>query len=187
MPKVIKEKRYKSRKNIYSRQPTDITCGPTALYNLIKWSGSDIPTNLTFRKLHKMCDTKEPFGTYFKDFNNTLKIIEKNINIKVIDIKTSTTINEITEHLKNYGSILIEYHWKDIINGKIDEGQHYIFVDKISNTKFNIVNDEDYNIEKLVDKRKMKEILFKKEFIPPKYDDPMDNIYPKVWFVKKID
>lgn len=122
-------------------------------------------------------------GTYYKDYSKTLKKIEDTINIKVVKEQTITKVSDIENHLKKDGSVLILYHCKD--KDKNNPFEHYIFVDKVIDGKFNIVNTDDYIVEELCNKKVMKGILTNKRFIPPIHEDPIDNVYPKVWFIEK--
>lgn len=193
MTKVLKTK-LKSR---YIKQPTRFACGPTALYNLVKWASNFTlnkqPANVTYKKIHQMCDCKPPHGTLFKDFDKTLKKTVsscKNLKFKSLKMHNQVNLKDLTDSLKDPGqAALVEFHWEDpTVNG-----DHYVFIDRVESanytTMYNIVNPDDKaelsDTEKKINKRTMKSTLRPFEYKPAFYKDKIDNVFPKVWIVEK--
>ena len=169
----------------FIKQPTNYSCGPTALYNLLIWANQH-RKELTFRKIHQMCDCQLPNGTQFNKFNQTLNEICRLANIKLNNFIVNPLISQITNQIDNGGVVLLEFHWEN----KGENGEHYVLLLDRNSEGINMVNSDGSNskqpVVEFVSNRKIKTMLMPYEYAPnTKYSDPFDNIYPKVWFLSK--
>lgn len=196
MPKVKQTRTKRVICSPYIKQPSRYSCGPTALYNLIKWrydhKSHKMPKHLSYRQIHQMCDCKLPFGTEYKDFENTLCTIlrDTKTSLRSLRMYDNVNFNQTTEHINKGGVALIEYYWNDP-NGR--SGEHYILIDKLNkenySTKYNVVNPDDKaelsNTEQFITRREFQSTLKPYKYADGSHKDPYDDIYPKVWLIDK--
>ena len=126
----------------YIRQPDEISCGPTAILNALKWGGMPV-THDDLPKIQFACKTVnayDPFdtenaGTYDHDFDRTLRYA----GAPLFDVKrkNSFSFKSVKEHLLSGGAVCIGYYWVE--NGK--EGAHFAFIEKIEKGYWVTIND----------------------------------------------
>jgi peptidase C39-like protein len=184
-----KDVEFKEPESQYILQTNDHNCGPTALYNLIKWAGY-IPS---LPILEKMCKSCMPFGTFYQEFNDTLDAI-KNVAGLSVQFKFRPTVQEVREHVVSGGVVVLLYHWVDRAsdNEKYYEkyygwyyGEHYILVDAYQRGQFRVINDTPLAAVMWIKKRKLATFLLPFEYSPPRFPSKYDNAFPTAWFIKK--
>jgi len=163
----------------YARQTDDYSCGPTAIINALKWSGFDMTLQLLPFFQHS-CRTIDPVyfddwdknGTFDSDFDRVLRWSSRG-KIKVRK-KNCPLIEEIKEHLKDGGALCLSYYWRV----KKENIGHFIFIEKLEDGYFFIINDHDNNKE-TVKRRREKTI---KKWLSNRYSG--GSI---AWFLTKTD
>ena len=128
----------------FIRQPTSISCGPTAVLNVLKWAG--IEANLShFPLLEFSCQTVdfsdpnnfEKNGTTDHDFDRVLRYVTKAF-LKVRRNKRPS-FKKIIEHLYTGESIVLSYRWEE--DGQF--GDHFCFLAGMKNGLIVCVNDHN--------------------------------------------
>lgn len=175
--------------NSYIKQPTRICCGPTSLYNLLVWAGHPTSKDLSYRNLVKMCECCEPHGTLYEGFSKSLQYVAQKANLKIAPVVMDPKVDELAGLINDKTCAIIENHWREMHDGELKTGEHFMLLDKITDAGFNLVNHDDdgaeSSVEQVFSRRAMRRLLSKMVYDPPKYEDSRDNVYPKVWVVTK--
>jgi hypothetical protein len=94
----------------YTRQHDRFRCGPTAVANVIKWSGKPFSYKSSIKQLDKLCKCQHGNGTYPKDLDVALSKIAKKNKLTLFK-KERPSLREIEKHLKEGGTLLFRYYW----------------------------------------------------------------------------
>ncbi len=175
----------------YIKQPTEFSCGPTALYNLLIHYNQHMNHQLTFRKIHQMCECESPIGTLSSSFNNCITKICNITPIKLKEFILQPNIHQITNHLNNNGVVLLEYYWEEAWDDELHSDEHYILLTSDSSNYY-IINDDDVitnprlTVKRSITEREIRKLI--KPFEYPinnnKYQNHYDRIYPKAWLIE---
>lgn len=125
----------------YIVQPDDVSCAPTALINIGKWSGKHLSLKKDFQRLY--------IGTHCGPNGSEVRYIDKTLRKEFSDILNirkvrSPELKEVETHIKNGGSALIAYSFKDD-DAPTGEGCHIALFTDIWEDDWighNVVGDE---------------------------------------------
>ena len=118
----------------YIKQRDKFRCGPVAVLNSLRWAGANVSTNYVY-ELSEKCKTR-PFGyggTSHHDFDRVMR--KEGGELFKADLILKPRINEIEEHLKKGGALVLNYAW-----GK---HRHFVLLTEVSETgkTFAMIND----------------------------------------------
>jgi len=127
----------------YIRQPDEISCGPVAILNALKWAGLSVTSEHDLPKIRFACKTvnqhdpldTETAGTYDHDFDRTLRYV----GAPVFDVKRKNrfSFKSVKEHLLAGGAVCIGYWWQE----GTKEGAHFAIIERIEKGLWVTVND----------------------------------------------
>lgn len=158
----------------YIRQPDEISCGPTAILNALKWAGLPV-THDDLPKIQFACKTAnaidpndtENAGTYDHDFDRTLRYA--GAPAFKVKRKSNFSFKSVKDHLLAGGAVCIGYYWEE----KGQEGAHFAIIERIEGGYWITVND---HLSKTAVKRR-------KEATVRKWLTLKKNGCPSVWFL----
>ncbi len=128
-----------------------------------------------------MCKPCREDGTMYKGFTRALYHIIKHTNLKMEKEIFNPNSNDVKKHLNNNGAVLLLFHWAN----ENEDGDHYILLVGDSGKNIWVVNEECQSPIRQISDRTLRSYLKQFEYVPPKHEKPIDNIYPKAWFIKK--
>lgn len=162
MKKSIHKPRYIYQKQAYF----PYQCGPFAIYNLLIKHHKYY--DLT--RLIKLCKATVLHGTLCKNMDMALTKINGICDIYIKSVEP--TFTAICTTIKQNGSIILLFHWKD---ANSVEGDHYVMIESFENNKFKIINYSFDDEIKFVSSRILKTMLFSHK------NEEFNEVYPKAW------
>lgn len=166
----------------YVRQPTQSSCGPTAIINSIKWVGYRSSLKLHHTFLTKFCNTTREEGTDPSDFGRALKKMlegsgslkrENNYSVSIWR-RNNPLYKSVIDHIsKPDCAAVVLYYWKikEYVEG------HYMLITGVSPDGVVCINDR---FDVTVSTMPLKNFS---EILATNRDAKKD--YPCVWFIRK--
>lgn len=130
----------------YTKQRDKFSCGPVAIMNAVKWTGSECTYAKRIGLFRDLClcrpVSREPDrlgGTSHANFDQALRrTAEAHGGFDVLRVYRPK-LPRIEEHLRSGGIIIMNYYWE--VKGKV--GRHFCILESISDSgkTFRTVND----------------------------------------------
>ena len=109
-----------------TRQPHNMSCGPVAVINALKWLGY----SATYRDHINSFEWSYKNGIRHSKITKSLR--EYGVKFK---IKENPTVSNIEKALDNGRSVMLSWCWYSNSNGKKKSGRHCVFIDKHTSTQ----------------------------------------------------
>lgn len=171
----------------YISQPTSSSCGPTALFNLLRWGGYKPTIAEHFDDLVELTDCQDnkgiyEFGVRPHDLDSALKSVCENLNtIQYEECHYYPKPEFILETLSQNKAVV--FHYRD----KEPHSSHYVLLSP-NNTTSQSKSIRALNYKDKTDKMtlsELEEICHLTEANDPYPPHEMDSIYPKAWVFSK--
>lgn len=129
----------------FVRQPTLISCGPTAIINAAKWAGLSCTLKNDFGSISLMCDTKADNGTHCDNFDKVLRL--KLRTAAKIRKRLRPSFASIVSYVRRHDRAVVLLYWRRANESvrKYDdytvEGHYILVIPSGSNDSVICVND----------------------------------------------
>jgi len=151
----------------YSYQRDSYSCGPIALYNIMKWAGQKV----SLKELIEVCggrDEIKKIGTDVSVFNNVLLELP---GIEVYGVWYQAGLNLINNHLKTGGIVALSY--------LTDECGHYALIVGRTKKCYLVVNAYENRAVSAIPRRIVRKMLDVDDFCLGMYTCSVE------WFIGK--
>jgi len=175
----------KTDENHYIKQQTLMGCGPTAIFNLLRWLGYNTKYNKHYKAISKLCnsseyDSKRIRGTWPHDFERILTHVGQTIpEIKRVEYLSQPTIQEVYSSFAPNNALLINYIR--------ETSSHYVLL--ICNEEGDVFTVNEYHDQDT--KIKLTELglhqILERRIVYKGWEceQHIDCVYPKMWIVSK--
>lgn len=93
----------------FTKQRDRYSCGPVAILNALRWSGTDAPYEDLIDILQKVCNCEPGRGTNHTDFDAALRFFGTDLfRVRRVHRPCLSTIEE---HLQADGAVILNYRW----------------------------------------------------------------------------
>jgi len=139
----------------YIKQRDKYACGPIAIMNVLKWAGAKITYNSHFKHIKKISNC----GISGTDYDGIVKVVKS--YKKLFDVLEChfIYISDIDYYIKNRGSIILEYYYKDLESFDGYSG-HYVFISGKLGKHYLVVNNyREGKALQICSRRKLKTMI----------------------------
>lgn len=162
----------------YVKQYDDYSCGPIAIFNILKWCDE----RPQYRLIKQICNPDVHLGTVHANFCKALQhFLPQHVSVRYL---IQPDVDVVVQHLMVGGVAIVCEHWTadDV------EGEHYYCVAASKDTDSFVVINRDNKAKKLFNYDELKNSLqrheisnyYEKDGQPPSYDD---LLYPTAWLI----
>ncbi len=123
----------------YTKQRDKFSCGPVAIMNAVKWTGSECTYAKRIGLFQDLCLCKLSGGTWHRNFDQALRrIAEAHGGFDVLRVHRPK-LSRIEEHLRGGGIIILNYLWRR----KSGASRHFSILENVSDSgkTFRVIND----------------------------------------------
>ena len=158
----------------FIRQPTQSSCGPTAIINCIKWSGYRCSIRSSHTFISRLCNTTREEGTDDVDFGRVLRrlVAGEGKSGKVSVWKRDRVLSkQILEHVKNPDCVAVVLYYFSHNEG------HYALVTDVTDQGVVCVNALADETISIVEKKQFTRYL--------SFRRKAKKDFPRVWFLRR--
>ena len=150
----------------YVCQNDNFSCGVYSIINAMKWMGQKATLKNDYKNIKKIIRCCAGYGCSPEHFDR--HVVNKLKAKRIFNI----TIGKMNKILNSGNGLILVYRCDDL------DGSHLIFVDKIVDEQYNVINNHPGHRIKKVSKQLMRNRIRRKVYCIPK------NI-PTAWEIKK--
>ena len=120
----------------YLKQRDRYACGPIAVLNALKWAGAKVSYNSHFNRIKKLSKCHLDGA----DYDGLIKAVKNYKSIFCVQENHFVDIGDIDFYLKEGGSIILEYYYRDLESTEGYVG-HFVFIPGKWGKYFLVVNN----------------------------------------------